>query len=88
MEYIFYADPGHSWLKVPMSEIKELGIEGKITPYSYINGGMVYLEEDCDAQLFIDKLKAEGKKFNYREVYTEHSPIRGYRSYQGPKNKG
>ena len=33
-------------------------------------------------------LKAEGKKFNYREVYTEHSPIRGYRSYQGPKNKG
>ena len=41
----FYADPGHSWLRVPLSEL------GSFIPsqYSYRGERYAYLEEDCDA---------------------------------------
>ena len=84
-KYIFYVDAGHGWLEVPMSEIKRLKIEGKVTPYSYVNGDMVYLEEDCDAAFFIDKLKSDGKKFNSCEVYEETSRVRSYEPYPQKK---
>ena len=34
--YVFFSDPGHGWLAVPMEVLKFLGIERAITPYSYI----------------------------------------------------
>ena len=51
--YTFYSDPGHSWLKVKISELVELNIQDKISIYSYINGEYAYLEEDCDAGIFL-----------------------------------
>jgi hypothetical protein len=42
-------DPGHAWLRVPLVEIAQLGIEDQISAYSFINGRFAYLEEDSDA---------------------------------------
>jgi len=50
------SNPGHGWLRVPLVEIVALGIEGQISPYSFIQGEQAYgsaalttsLEEDCD----------------------------------------
>jgi hypothetical protein len=80
--YHFYMDPGHGWLKVPIKELVELGIAGKISPYSYVHGENAYLEEDCDAPLFLKALK----ELNQEPKIEEHtanssSSIRGYQPY-------
>jgi hypothetical protein len=41
-------DPGHAWIKVPIAELKELGILTQISTFSYISGDFLWLEEDCD----------------------------------------
>ena len=66
--YIFFSDPGHGWLAVPMEVLKFLGIERAITPYSYISrsGKTAYLEEDVDAPLF--KAVMENKLVRFRHV--------------------
>jgi hypothetical protein len=81
--YTFFADPGHGWLSVPLSEIKELGIADKISDYSYINGKSAYLEEDLDAGTFLDaRTKAGYSKPSFKESHTDdRSPIRNYRGY-------
>ena len=58
MKFPFYMDPGHGWLKVPMRLLKELGIEPRITAYSYRRGDFAYLEEDCDATTFVKAMEA------------------------------
>jgi hypothetical protein len=49
----FIADPGHGWLRVPLTEIVALGLETQISLYSYIQGQYAYLEEDCDCPLYL-----------------------------------
>ena len=51
--YTFFNDPGHGWLQVSKEEVKKLGIKSKISRYSYMDDTHVYLEEDCDAVVFI-----------------------------------
>lgn len=51
--YIWASDAGHEWLAVKQTELVELGIADKITEFSYVKGGTVYLEGDCDAATFI-----------------------------------
>lgn len=51
-----YSDPGHSWFKVPRKLIRELGIEEKISGFSYQMGEFAYLEEDCDIAIFFKAL--------------------------------
>ena len=62
--YTFIADPAHGWLAVPLAEIRELGIAGDISQYSYIDTseGVAYLEEDGDTLRFI-----EAKGINIRD---------------------
>lgn len=79
--YIFHTDPGHGWLAVKRSELKQLAIEDKISTYSYQKGATVYLEEDCDAGVFIEALKASGKEFTCRSSHQENTPIRSYAHY-------
>ncbi len=50
--FIFHEDPGHGWLEVPLSLIKELNIQNKISIYSYKDRDKAYLEEDCDFPVF------------------------------------
>jgi hypothetical protein len=57
----FISDPGHGWLRVPLTEIVALGLETQISVYSYIEGQHAYrsaalttsLEEDCDCPLYL-----------------------------------
>jgi len=52
--YLCVDIPAHSWLRVPLSELDELGIRDKITEYSYKDNLYAYLEEDCDLMKFIE----------------------------------
>lgn len=54
----FFTDPGHGWLEVPHTIVRELGLTP--TPYSYRNAEFAYLEEDCDAHAFMEAAKARG----------------------------
>jgi len=72
--YTFHTDVGHGWLEVPVQEVKDLGIGEDISGYSYISDDWktVYLEEDCDAQRFIDA-KLEKHKVKITWVYEQHN---------------
>jgi hypothetical protein len=52
-KYTFFEDPGHGWLKVPMTELVDLGVAGMITSCSYRDDTHAYLEEDCDMTSFL-----------------------------------
>ena len=80
--YIFHTDPGHGWLAVPYKDLVSLGIQDKISDYSYSKGNTAYLEEDCDAAVFITAYKEHfGDMFKFRESYKEHTPIRNFEDY-------
>ena len=82
MKFNFHSDPSHGWVKVPKSLIKKLGIEDKISSFSYVKNDYVFLEEDCDLALFLDAMKKEGTKVEFREYHTDrNSKIRSYASY-------
>jgi hypothetical protein len=68
--YNFHTDPGHGWLEVPMADINRLGLASKISRYSYRQGDTAYLEEDCDANLFVQALQATGAEFDWRDKTT------------------
>lgn len=82
-EYTFHFDAGHGWLEVDKKELTDLGIVNAISNYSYKKDGKVYLEEDCDASLFIQKLEeATRQTFKAKEVDDgDRSPIRQYQRY-------
>lgn len=79
----FYSDAGHGWIAVKHSDLKELKIADKISSYSYQRGLSVYLEEDCDMQVFFEAFM---KKFRTRPKLVVkstdgRSPIRSYERY-------
>ena len=55
----FYSDPAHGWLAVKRELLYDLGIAAKVSFYSYEKGKTVYLEEDCDAGVW---LRAHGER--------------------------
>jgi hypothetical protein len=65
---------GHSWLEVPRRLLVKLGIELKITQYSYQKGGMVYLEEDTDWGTFDKAMKSAGYKYAYTTLNYSTAP--------------
>jgi hypothetical protein len=78
----FHCDPSHGWLEVPRADAIALGLADKISPYSYMGGHSLYLEEDCDASLYLDAAKAAGYTLNITERYTDSdSPIRNFDQY-------
>jgi len=81
----FHCDRGHGWLEVPMSDLETLGIAGLISAYSYAKGNTAYLEEDCDADLYIQGAKAAGWTIQIVEKYTDaDSHIRRMESFKVP----
>lgn len=79
---IFHTDPGHGWLEVQYTDLLKLGIDQEISYFSYSHQGCVYLEEDCDAGVFMDAAKAAGWEIKITERHEENTPIRNYRSYR------
>ena len=62
--YLFIETSRHGYLRIPQSELDQLGIREKITEYSYQDSLYAYLEEDCDLTTFI-----EAKERNYGDDY-------------------
>jgi len=81
MTYIFHTDPGHGWLEVTRAECKRLGILDQISPSSYQYGDKIYLEEDCDAPLFVRAKLDLGEEFKHKEQFLEVTPIRNYQHF-------
>ena len=59
-EYVRIHDPGHSWLAVPVQDVRDIGVLPQITAYSPTVGGMMYLEEDCDMWAFYKAMLDNG----------------------------
>lgn len=84
--YVFFTDPGHGWLRVPLKELTP--IQDKITPHSYMRGKYAYLEEDKDASTFLEyrfgkdadwqKLHTDG---TLKDKYAENTTIRSFEQY-------
>lgn len=62
---VFMSDPGHGWLRVDAKELFNSDLLDSISAYSYWFGPHVYLEEDCDAGLWL-----ENKRRDSEVVYT------------------
>jgi len=74
-----YNDRGHGWGAVKRGLLFELGLLNRISSYSYQRGNTVYLEEDLDLGLLIQRLVKLGVYFTFIEKYTDKlSPIRSY----------
>ena len=98
--HVFFNDPGHGWLEVERKDLDILGIADKISGFSYqkaeINPNtgkeevIVYLEEDCDAPLYMNTLWAnclnspafEVWKNMLKDEYRERIFIRNLNHYQ------
>jgi hypothetical protein len=81
--FIVYTDPGHGWVKVPVSLLDTLGITDKITRFSYRRGAYAYLEEDLDADTFV---QAYRQRYGYGPQWVsknanKSSKIRSYASF-------
>jgi hypothetical protein len=50
----WHTDAGHAWLEVHYAHLEALGVAHRISRYSYRDGDTVYLEEDCDADVFFE----------------------------------
>ena len=69
----FVSDPGHGWLEVPLTDIAALGVETKISAYSFIDGRFAYLEEDEDYAVYMDALAMRGlPRPEIRQQYVEY----------------
>lgn len=62
-------DPGHGWIHVPLKTLHELNIEKEISSYSYVSNTTAFLEEECDADVFI---KAYEEKFDDKPKFNVH----------------
>lgn len=79
--YIYHTDPGHGWIEVPVVDLQELGLKlADFTRYSYMKHDRVYLEEDCDAAVFVNAYAERyGVRPKFRELHTGvDSMIRSY----------
>lgn len=83
MKGLFWeVDSGHGWLKVDLADLFRSGVAGKISHCSYVlaSKGVAYLEEDCDAGLYLEAIgwTKEDSKEPSKENYTDgDSWVRG-----------
>jgi hypothetical protein len=78
----FFSDAGHGWAKVSKQFLARLGIENKITSYSYERGDYAYLEEDCDVSTLVKAAEAHDYKIMWDEQpQSNYSRIRSYQPY-------
>jgi hypothetical protein len=78
-----FQDSGHAWVRFPLKRLEKMGIMNKISAYSYQRTTWAYLEEDCDAGVLVEALKADGYTIKDIKVYhtDRRSKIRGYSSF-------
>lgn len=72
-------DSGHGWLKVKINDLLKSGVAHKISSFSYINGSHVYLEEDCDASIYL--LAIDYKHDIPCKICSGDSVVRSYKRF-------
>lgn len=83
MKFTYYTDPGHGWVKVEKQLLIKLGIDKKISTYSYMRKDCAYLEEDCDLHTFKRALFGIGIPVVLVQKHTNKtSKIRSYEGYR------
>lgn len=65
----------HGYVSVAKEDIRLLGIQDKISHYSGHSFSRVYLEEDCDATIFMERAKELGVNVAVGSSYNEHFSI-------------
>jgi hypothetical protein len=79
---IMYTDAGHGWAKVKRKVLENLSIAPDVSNYSYQYKDNVYLEEDCDLSLLIQRLHDDGVSIRWVTKHTDgDSKIRSYERY-------
>lgn len=82
---LYYTDPGHGWLRVPLKTLNRVGLTDKISEYSYMRTDYAYLEEDNDMSLFMITMKERGVEITLKNRNTNReSRIRNYQHFQAP----
>lgn len=82
----YIQDPGHGWVRVPKTELAKAGCEADISRHSFQKGNNVFLEQDCDLQIFVDARRSQGLETKLRPYVNKSrtSRIRNYTSYTAP----
>lgn len=80
----YVQDPGHGWLAADRQHLRIFRLLDKISRYSYQDGpDLVWLEEDCDAPLYVRALADAGIRYEIRDVHTRGDAwIRTLQSFQ------
>lgn len=70
----FHSDPGHGWLQVTLADVQDVGLSlQSFTRYSYRQGNLLFLEEDCDAGVFMQAYsKKYGREPEYVHTHTDY----------------
>lgn len=66
----YVQDPAHGWISADIHQLRSFGLTDKVSQYSYRDGDLVWLEEDCDAPLFVRALEKAGIPFKVVETHT------------------
>lgn len=85
-EFRFFIDPGHAWLEVPLRLLLSIGRSHMVSQFSYMRGEYVYLEEDCDADIFLSYFTNDEYTIEYLTLSHE-APIRRYDHFWYPDGK-
>lgn len=82
----YLQDPGHGWIKVDFATLEQLGLKlSDFSSCSYLFYNttqceirpVIFLEEDCDATLFLKAYREKtGKEARTRVRYTERARLR------------
>lgn len=72
-------DPSHAWLKVKLLDVIKAGVAEKISSFSYLHGQYAFLEEDCDATVYL--LAINCQKDIPSKYYRQDSIIRTYQRF-------
>ena len=74
----FHEDGGHAWLKVSKKLFNKTNASIEhISHFSYEDNNNYYLEQDCDATMYLNNLKEQGIKYSFIVVDDgDYSPIR------------
>ena len=71
--FTFHTDPGHAWLEVSVAELTRIGLApSDFSAYSYQHLDKVYLEEDCDAAVFVRTYEQHVGPFVFTESHLSY----------------
>jgi hypothetical protein len=69
IDVVYYSTPRHGYFKVSGEDLRDLKISQSFSEYSYFNedDDIFFLEEDCDASLFMKRCELDEVKVNITE---------------------